>query len=111
MERTIIFLMILLCAVTSDLNAQELEPRLYAALPKKMNVVAAVDWISICNVIVDASLPISGFKITAHHAGLGYVRTFGIAKKLARIQVTIPYVSMSGKLTINDRDTSAVRSG
>lgn len=112
MKRTnVLVLILLLSVVRTHVKGQELEPRLYAALPKKMNAVAIVYGFSSGNVVVEPSLPISGFKITAHNAGLGYVRTFAIAKKLSRIQLTIPFVSMSGNLTINDRDTSAIRSG
>lgn len=103
--------LIFFLSISSQLTGQELEPRLYAALPKKMNAFALVYGISSGNVVVEPSLPISGFKITAHNAGFGYVRTFALAKKLARVQVTIPYVRMTGNLTINDRDTSAIRSG
>ena len=91
--------------------SQELEPRVYANLPKKLNVVAFAYGLSKGNVVTDPSLPIEGFKITGHNLGLGYVRTFGLANKLARVQLTIPYVGLAGRLQLNGRDTSASRSG
>src|SRR5688572_9885768 len=91
--------------------SQELEPRVYANLPTKLNVVAFAYGLSKGNVVTDPSLPIEGFKITGHNLGLGYVRTFGLANKLARVQLTIPYVGLAGRLQLNGRDTSASRSG
>ena len=93
------------------LNGQDLEPRRYAALPKKLNALAFVYGLSRGNVVSDPSLPLSDFTITAHTFGFGYARTFGLAGKLARVVLTIPYTSMSGNLTINGRDTSGVKSG
>ena len=92
-------------------NSQELEPRLYAALPKDMNVAGLGYGISRGNVVTDPALPISGLKITAHNITGVYLRTFGLAGKLARVQVTIPYLYMSGSAVINGHDTSVGRGG
>lgn len=91
--------------------SQELEPRLYANLPKKLNVAAIGYGFSKGNVLTDPALPIENFKITAHNLVTGYVRTFGLAKKLARVQVTVPFIGMIGKLRLNGRDTSGSRTG
>lgn len=92
-------------------KAQDLEPRIYANLPKGMNAIGAVYGISKGNVVADPSLPITGFTITSHNIATAYVRTFGLAGKLARIQVVTPYSFMSGSLKINGQDTSGVRNG
>ncbi|HTS44489.1 MAG TPA: transporter [Puia sp.] len=93
------------------LKSQDLDPRRYASLPKNMNAVALVYGISHGNVVSDPTLPISDFTITAQTIGLGYVRTFGLAGKLSRIAITVPYTFLSGNLTINGHDTSGVRAG
>jgi len=91
--------------------SQELEPRVYAALPKNLDVLAVVYGYSHGNVLSDPSLPISNFTINAHTIGAGYVHTFALANKLARVQVILPYTILAGKLQVNGRDTSGSRSG
>jgi hypothetical protein len=64
------------------------------------------------DVLTDPALPIKDFKVSAHNIGLGYVHTFALAKKLARVQVTqAPLIFMSGKLQLNGVDTSGIRNG
>src|SRR6185436_5047503 len=92
-------------------TAQELEPRVYANLPKRLNAVAFVYGLSKGNVLTEPTLPVEDFKITAHNVGLGYVRTFGLANKLSRIQLSIPFIHMMGDLKLNGRDTSGTRTG
>jgi hypothetical protein len=106
-----IILTILFCFTAFISIAQDLEPRAYANVPKGMNVVSVVYAYSTGDVLTDPSLPIEGFKITAHNFGAGYVHTFALANKLARIQVVVPSALMSGNLKINGRDTSGVRNG
>jgi hypothetical protein len=83
----------------------------YGALPKDLNVVVFAYGLSRGNVLTDPSLPVTNFKITAHSLGAGYVHTFSLSGKLARIQIIIPYASVLGKLQINGRDTSGSRNG
>jgi hypothetical protein len=93
------------------LYSQELEPRLYAALPKDLNALAIGYGLSRGNVLTDPSLPISDFKITALNASAIYMRTFSLGQKLSRIQLSFPFLYMIGQAQINGRDTSAARSG
>jgi len=101
----------LACLAAYTSKGQELEPRVYAALPKKLDVLAVVYAFSHGNVLADPSLPVSNFTISAHTIGTGYVHTFGLGSKLARIQITLPYTFLSGKLQINGQDTSGARNG
>jgi len=104
-------LTIFLCIATFTASAQELEPRAYANLPKGLNAIAVVYALSRGNVVTDPALPIADFKITSHTVGLGYVHTFGLMKKLARVQFTLPACFLSGKLVLNGKDTSGARGG
>src|SRR5215467_2691666 len=92
-------------------NGQELEPRAYAALPKNLNAVAIAYAFSRGNVLTDPSLPISNFKVNVHGVAAAYVHTFAIGNKLARVQVNVPFMFISGKLQLNGHDTSGVRNG
>ncbi|MEX6689856.1 transporter [Danxiaibacter flavus] len=106
-----IFFTCLVCFYCIAGKTQDLEPRIYANLPKNMNAVAFVYGYAKGNVVADPSLPIADFKITSHNLGVGYVRTFGIANKLSRVQLSLPYTDMAGQLKINGHDTSGARSG
>ncbi len=104
--------LLILCVVFfKKLYGQELEARAYANLPKDMNVVAAVYAFSKGHVLADASLPIEDFNMTTHNVVFAYVRTFGLAHKLARIQVAAPLVHMSGQLKFSGQDTAGTRTG
>jgi len=104
-------LLIILCVASFAAAAQDLEPRAYTNVPTGTNVAAFVYAFSHGDVLTDPSLPIKDFKVSAHNIGLGYVHTFALANKLARVQVTAPLIFMSGKLQINGVDTSGVRNG
>lgn len=103
--------MAILGMIITQVSGQELDPRAYAALPANLNAIAIQTGISKGNVLTEPSLPIKDLDITTYISGIGYVRTFGIAGKLARIQASVPFASLSGNAQINGHDTSAVRSG
>lgn len=78
---------------------QDLEPRVYANMPKNLNVAVLGYNYFDGNVLADPSLPIEGFETSSHGVVAGYVKTFGIANRLSRVQVVLPYIYMDGKLT------------
>ena len=92
-------------------KSQELEPRAYAALPKNLNTIAVAYGFSRGNVLTDPSLPISDFKVSLQSLTGVYLHTFALAGKLARVQVSIPFIQMFGKLQINGHDTTGSRNG
>jgi len=103
---------LLLIALTGyEVQSQDLEPRRYAAIPTKANGIIVLYGLMKGNIVSDPALPISDFSITAHNAVAGYLRTFGVAGKLSRIAISIPYTYMIGDLKINGRDTGASRGG
>ena len=103
----------LLCMVIISplARSQQLEPRAYAALPKNLNAVVAGYGISKGNVLDDPALPIANFTITTNTILAVYLHTFEVKKRLARIQITLPFAALSGKLQINGHDTSGARNG
>jgi hypothetical protein len=60
-----ICLLAILCRGICQVYGQELEPRSYAALPINLNAIAVQTGVSDGNVLLDASLPIQNFKVTA----------------------------------------------
>lgn len=101
----------LVCLAGYHCKGQELEPRAYAALPKNLNAIAIAYAFSRGNVLTDPSLPISNFKVNVHSLAAAYIHTFAVGNKLARVQVNVPFMFISGKLQINGHDTSGVRNG
>jgi hypothetical protein len=101
----------LLCLVGYYAKGQELEPRAYAALPKNLNTIAVAYGFSRGNVLTDPSLPVSNFKVSLQSLTGVYLHTFALAGKLARVQVTVPFIQMFGKLQINGHDTTGSRNG
>lgn len=104
-------LLIFFCLFSFSVFTQDLEPRSYANLPKGLNAINVLYSLAHGNVIADPSLPIKDFEISTHGLGAAYVHTFGFAKKLARVQVVVPFIHMSGNLKLNGADTSGVRTG
>lgn len=80
--------------------SQDLEPRAYANVPTKLNVAALGYVFMNGNVVTEPSLPISDFKIQSHNIAASYIRTFGLANKLARIQVSVPFTFMDGSALV-----------
>lgn len=103
--------MLLFCIGCFTASAQDLEPRAYSNLPKGMNVLALAYGLANGNIISDPGAPISGLKITTNNLGAGYVHTFGLLNKLARVQVIVPFVAMTGSLKVYGKDTSGARTG
>ena len=101
----------LVCLVSQTVSAQQLEPRAYAALPKNLNTIVVAYGISRGNVLADPSLPITNFEITTNTLSAHYLHTFEVGRKLARVQLSLPFVDLAGRLQINGHDTSGARSG
>jgi len=91
--------------------SQDLEPRAYANVPKGINVLAIGYGFNKGNVLSDPSLPIKDFKINTQILVANYIRSFSIAKKLARMQVTLPMADMQGRLLLNGEQVTGSRTG
>lgn len=103
--------LIILCFLSFQVFCQDLEPRVYANVPKDLNVVALGYGFIDGNVLTEPSLPIKDFKIQSHTLVGSYIRTFALANKLARLQVVTPYAFMDGSATVNDNQITGSRKG
>lgn len=97
--------------ITVATYSQDLEPRVYANVPKDLNVIGVGYAFMDGNVLTDPSLPISDFTIQSHNLAASYVRTFGLSNKLARIQVALPYTFMDGSANVNGDNITGSRTG
>lgn len=91
--------------------AQDLEPRAYANMPKGGNVAVASYGFLKGGVVSEPTLPIEDFVIKSNNFGVGYMHTFGLVNKLARVQVVLPFVIMDGKATVNGEKITGNRTG
>lgn len=91
--------------------SQDLEPRAYANVPKGINVLAVGYGYISGNVLSDPALPIKDFTINTQSLAVNYIHSFGLAKKLARVQVTLPMADMQGKLLLNGEEVTGSRTG
>jgi hypothetical protein len=105
------FLLIVLFFICNWCKAQDLEPRVYANLPKGGNIIVGSYGFMKGDVVSEPTLPIEDFIISSNTFGVGYMHTFGLANKLARIQVAIPYVIMDGKATVSGEKVTGNRTG
>jgi hypothetical protein len=91
--------------------SQDLEPRVYANVPKGINILAVGYGFNKGNVLSDPSLPIKDFKINTQSLAVNYIHSFSLANKLARVQVTLPMADMQGRLTQNGEVLTGSRTG
>lgn len=101
----------LICFFSLSVLGQDLEPRAYASVPKGINVLAVGYGFNRGNVLTDPSLPVKDFTLSTHSIGVNYIHSFSISKKLARVQVSLPFADMQGKLTRNGEEVTGSRSG
>jgi hypothetical protein len=91
--------------------AQDLEPRAYANIPKGVNIIVATYGYMKGDVVTEPALPIEDFIISSNNLGVGYMRSFGLGGKLARIQVAIPYTFMDGEAKVGGQRITGNRTG
>jgi hypothetical protein len=77
-------------ALAATTSAQVLEPRLYSNAPTGLNAVAFGYSFSSGSLAFDPALPIEGAGGNGSVVPLAYVRTFGLFKKSAKLEVVLP---------------------
>jgi len=89
-----------LAAMSPDAAGQELEPRAYSPSPTGASFLVVGYGRSTGGVVFDPSLPFSDVRAEVNAASLVYGRTFGLAGRLASVDLVLPYVwgSVSGEV-------------
>jgi len=111
MSRNIWFIVICMLYPFYGLHAQELEPRSYSVSPKGLHAAALSYTFTNGNIITDFASPIQDLKVSTSIINLGYVQTFALFNRIARIQVAQPYGIMNGFAKVNGADTTGNRNG
>jgi hypothetical protein len=101
-------LVLFLC---NRIDAQDLEARSYSVVPKGMHAAALSYTFSTGDVVSDFTSPVQDLKVTTSIINLGYVQTFALFNKLARIQASLPYGFLDGTAKFLGADTSGSRNG
>ena len=94
-----------------QIHAQDLEPRSYAVVPKGLHAAALSYTFSSGNVISDFTSPLQDLDIKTSAINIGYVQTFSLFSKLARLSVSLPYGFLNGTAKAYGMDTSGSRNG
>jgi hypothetical protein len=104
-------LALLICFFCVSVFSQDLEPRVYANVPKGINILAVGYGFNKGNVLSDPSLPIKDFKINTQSLAVNYIHSFSLASKLARVQVSLPFADMQGRVVMNGEEVTGSRTG
>jgi hypothetical protein len=96
---------------TSCLLAQEMEPRSYAVVPTGLHAMALSYTFSSGNVITAGSSPVQNLDVANNVFNLGYVQTFTLFDKLARVAVSLPFGFLNGTAKFQGIDTAGSRTG
>jgi hypothetical protein len=100
----------LLC-VSSDLFAQDTEPRRWAQMPTGVNFIGFGTSYTEGDIFLDPVILAEDVTFRVAGAGLGYVRSFGLFGKSARVDVNVPYASGRWEGFVDGVYTSVRRRG
>ena len=111
LRRNLLMTVLVVVMIIGQLNAQDMEARSYAVVPKGLHAAALSYTFSKGNVIADAASPLQNLDITTSIISLGYVQTFSLFNKLARVAVIQPFGFLDGTAKLYGSDTSGHRTG
>jgi hypothetical protein len=102
---------LLLLAVSSQVGAQELEPRRWSHLPTGVNFAAAGYAYTDGNIFLDPALLVEDAQAEIHTLALGYVRTFGLLGNSSRVDFMLPMSDGYWEGIVDDEFASTNRQG
>lgn len=109
-NRKSVFLCLLLLPLRHVL-AQDIEPRRWTPLPPGINVVGSGIAVTTGDVLFDPALQIEDAKVNAETVVASYVRSFSIAGKLARFDLTVPWQHAKWTGLLQGQSASVTRAG
>jgi hypothetical protein len=90
---------------------QDLEPRRWTSLPPGLNVLGAGYAASQGDVFFDPVLLVEDAEVEGHTVGVSYVRSFAVASKRARLDVTVPWQNLRWSGLLDGAPATASRVG
>ncbi len=107
-----VLLALSLSAAGSGVSAQDLEPRIYSNTPVGMNFLIAGYVYGTGSVATDLSLPVENGDVQTHTGLLAYARALDVWGTSGKIDVVLPYSSLSGSAELagqrRERDISGL---
>ena len=100
----------LLC-VSGHLFAQDTEPRRWAQMPTGLNFIGVATSYTEGDILLDPVILAEDVTFRLAGAGLGYIRSFGMFGKTARVGVSVPYASGRWEGLVDGVYTSVRRRG
>ena len=88
--QAIFLFMLTFCAINSA-SAQDLEPRRWSQMPSGLNFAGIGYGYIDGDIFFDPVLLIEDASFDMHAVSIGYVRSFGLFGKSARVDFTLPY--------------------
>jgi hypothetical protein len=107
--RAVVKMALVFClAVTSQVHAQDLEPRILSAIPTGGNFAVASYGFSSGNILLDNSLPIEDLNARMNNLAFAYARSTKLFTRLAKFDVIVPFsfADFSGEVYGTDSSTS-----
>lgn len=109
MRKFSIFIFVIM--ISDRTRSQEMEPRSYAVVPTGLHAMALSYTYSSGNVVTPGSSPVQNLDVTNSVFNIGYVQTFTLFDKLARVAVSLPFGFLNGTGTFQGIDTAGSRTG
>lgn len=100
-----------LLVVAKPAWSQDLEPRRWTHLPTGLNVLGAGYSLTEGDIFLDPVLKAEDVEFRLHGVALGYMRSFGLFGRSARMDVSVPYARVRYEGLVDGVDTSTRRSG
>lgn len=85
-----------LAAISSDISAQDLEPRTYANAPVGLNFLIGGYLYATGGIATDPSIPLEDADVRTHSTFLAYARSLDVWGKSGKFDVVLPYAWISG---------------
>lgn len=95
----------------TNVQSQDLEPRLLSAMPTDGNIAVLTYSYSDGNILVDNSLPVEDLEANLNNIVIAYVRSFKLFNKLTKIDAVIPYSLGKYNAIVNGNETQVNRNG
>jgi hypothetical protein len=102
---------LILAALAQSAAAQELEPRRWSHLPTGINFAAVGYAYTQGNIFLDPAVLVEDAEAEVHTAPVGYVRTFGLLGRSARVDLVAPFSNGYWEGTIDGAFASTRRQG
>ena len=106
-----ILLALLAFFTVSQIQAQDLEPRLLSPVPTGGNFLIASYGYSVGNILLDNTIPVEDLNAKINSIVPAYARSFKLLNKLAKFDVITPYAFGTYEAVVDGIDTSATRNG